>query len=731
MEKMTISELSNLLGKTWTGEDGEIHSICTAPRDIQPNCAMLNFKNDQYDMSDYVDEAMKQGASVIISKTQIGDYPCIVVDDIKKTFDLIGQYYKKKYRVHTVGVTGSTGKTTAKEMIYSVLSEHYNTLKTGGSANSPYAATKIMLKITPETEAVVLEMGMSQKGVISRISQIVAPDIAVITNIGFSHIQYLKSQERILQAKLEILHGMSDDGHVLLNIDDKILSTVDYLTQKTISFSIRDRSADYYADNIVLKETGISFDIVHGDCRVKATLNCFGEHNIYNALAAYIVGKLYGIPEIEILEGIGKFRTSGVRQNIFVHDDVTVIADCYNAAPDSMETAFNMLSSLKKNAGGRDIAVLADMLELGDLSVELHQRVGQAANQHGFDYVLCYGVLSQYIADEISNPKTRAIFMREKESLVDFLSNNIRPYDRILFKGSNKMNLEEVIKKVFENGTVRRNLLKKAVVSSGNHENNELKLHSKSALLANLKTGEILYEKDADLKIFPAGTTKIIAGAIALEKGNCDEVVKVADAALTSSVVRTTTINGLSENEEIKFGDLVILMMLSIGNDAANMIAEHLFGSRLKGVEYANEWIKDKGMQNSNLVNLHGLHHEDHYTTAKDMLLATQYAMSIPDFRKIVRLENYKIMPLNKDGEDVYSTNLMLDKRFEHTYYHPDCIGVKIGNTKAAGYCSVEVAVRGGVELCALCFGAPIVDEIITSYVDSKKLFDYGFDCCK
>ena len=339
-------------------------------------------------------------------------------------------------RVRVVGVTGSVGKTTTKEMIACALSAELCTQKTEQNFNNNIGLPMTVLDLLPETEAAVIEMGMNHFGEISYLTRIAKPDLAVITNIGTMHIENLGSREGICRAKLEILEGLSEDGTVILNGDEPLLRGAE-TGRRTLFFGI-DTECDLRAEEIEEDFGGIRFTAVGFGRRVAVALPVEGRHNVYNALAALLAAHCLGVSMERAAKALAAFSNTGDRQNIFRKNGCTVIADCYNAGPESMAAS---LSILAKRKGGKRIAVLGDMLELGDHAPEAHRKIGALAAESA-ELVLAYGPLSRLTA-EAAGEKGR--HFDTQEALLACLRAEARPNDTILFKASHGMHLEKVL----------------------------------------------------------------------------------------------------------------------------------------------------------------------------------------------------------------------------------------------------------------------------------------------
>jgi UDP-N-acetylmuramoyl-tripeptide--D-alanyl-D-alanine ligase len=441
MEKMSISEIALATAGLATGE-GYISSICTDTRKILPDSLFIALRGDNFDGNNYVQAALDLDAAAAICERDIPNVtkPIIVVKDTRQALLDLAAYYRKKFDIPVVGVTGSVGKTTTKEMIYAVLSTKFKTLKNEGNLNNEIGLPKSVFELDKSYQAAVLEMGMSGFGEISRLSKVALPSIGVISNIGISHIEKLGSKENILKAKLEILDGMDKNGILLVNGDDDMLKD----TENAVFYGLGENCA-YRAVNFTNNEYETEMLIKYPNGEIKAKLPAIGIHNIYNALAAFAVGMLLGISPVKAAEGLCGYIPTGMRQKINKIGGITVIEDCYNASPDSMNAAFSTLSLIKGK--GSAIAVLGDMLELGDYARQAHIMVGKNAYASGVDKIFAYGENARlYIGGAKSG---KGSHFDDKEQLADELMNYIKAGDVVLFKASRGMKLEEALERFY------------------------------------------------------------------------------------------------------------------------------------------------------------------------------------------------------------------------------------------------------------------------------------------
>lgn len=450
MEPLSLKQIAEMLG-TSAPFDAQITAVSTDTRQLPEGCLFLALRGAKFDGHDFVQQAIEAGAVAAVTDTQIGDLPCIVVKHTGQALLDIASLYRGLFDIPLVGVTGSVGKTTTKEMIACVLSEKFNTLKTAQNLNNEIGMPKTLFGLTKEHGAAVIEMGMNHFGEISRMSNSAKPTMAVITNIGYSHIEHLGSQEGILKAKLEMLEGMKADAPLIVSADDPMLRDLGQkLERPVLTYSVSPESApvgtDIYAEDIKEDDGVTTFTIRHADNSLLAVLPTVGIHNVKNALAAYLVGILAGMTPQEILCGLAKYHPTGNRQNIMEKNGQTVIADCYNASPDSMRAALSVLGGYQ--CTGRKIAVLGDMLELGEHSAALHAKVGEMAKNAGIDMLFCYGTAAKGIAANAGD--ALEIFCTENaDELTDQLRETTKEGDCVLFKASHGMHLETIIERLY------------------------------------------------------------------------------------------------------------------------------------------------------------------------------------------------------------------------------------------------------------------------------------------
>ncbi len=453
MESMSLTEIIQAVeGSFGFPVDTMVSTISTDTRKITKDSVFIALKGENFDGHDFALKAMEQGAVAVIAEKPIENARCIVVDSTAKALVDLANYYRMKFNIPLVGVTGSVGKTTTKDMISCVVSQKYKTLKTQGNLNNEIGLPLTLFNLDNSYQAAVIEMGMSHTGEISRLSMCSCPTCAVITNIGFSHIENLGSQENILKAKLEILDGADYNAPLILSKDDKMLASAEIRgDRKVYYYSVMKKKCDVYAANIKTQDESISFTINYPNGKIDATINCLGEHNVKNALAAFCVGLVLEISPEDIVKGIADFSPDGLRQNVYEKNAKTFVVDCYNAAPDSMSAALSVLSQTKISDDGKRYCVLADMLELGKMSKTLHKNVGEYVANSKADCLICFGENSKYyIEGAVKNgfDEKNCHQFETRDEIISYLNDVLKSGDAVLFKGSRGMKLEEVVNAV-------------------------------------------------------------------------------------------------------------------------------------------------------------------------------------------------------------------------------------------------------------------------------------------
>ncbi len=431
-------------------------------REIKGNETYIGLVGEKINGGIYFEDALKNGASTVIieniqiTQTQKEKYKgknIIIVQDTLKALQEIAKLKRKLYndKLKVVAITGSVGKTSTKDMIASVLKQKYKTLKTEGNYNNHIGVPLTILKLKEEHEVAVVEMGMNHLGEISILTNIAKPNLCVITNIGTSHIGNLGSRENILKAKLEILEG-NEEKEIVINNDNDLLHK--FYNEKNdeiniITYGIGKQNKIYACD-IIQKEESSKFICHIEDEKFEVEVPVAGLHFVENSLAATAVGKKFGLTNEEIKKGIESFELTKKRMDIeTLKSGVKIINDSYNASLESMKGSLKNLAQYKN----RKIAVLGDMLELGEYSKELHEKVGIEVYKNNINILICSGENAKYIANKAKEegmPEENIYYFKEKENIIGKLKQMMKKDDVILFKASNGMKFFEIVEKIKE-----------------------------------------------------------------------------------------------------------------------------------------------------------------------------------------------------------------------------------------------------------------------------------------
>ncbi|MBQ7098007.1 MAG: UDP-N-acetylmuramoyl-tripeptide--D-alanyl-D-alanine ligase [Clostridia bacterium] len=454
---LTLKQIAEACQGVLEHGDGNfvVSEILTDSRKICEGALFIALRGEKFDGHDFVESSFEKGAAACVVDKEYCNTNAnavIVVEDTYKALRDIAAYYRNRFEIPSVAITGSVGKTSTKDMVSCVLANQYNVLKTEGNFNNEIGLPLTAFRLDSSVDIAVFEMGMSGFGEISRLTHIASPETAIITNIGMSHIEHLGSQENILKAKLEIIEDMPQgDGTVILNGDDPFLQTVvGTLKYETLTYGIENDKCDMVATNIKKSSDGTVFDVkIEGVC-YRVCVNVPGVHHVYNALAAILTGLKYNMTVTAIVDGIGKFQPQGMRQNVEKLNNFVIIKDCYNASPTSMKSGLEVLSvalPLDSEKSCRKVAVLADMLELGDYSEKAHYDVGALVAEYNTDCFVAIGPHSGVMAKgavEKGMDDAKVYTFEDNNSAKAQIVNILKANDVILFKGSRGMRLEEV-----------------------------------------------------------------------------------------------------------------------------------------------------------------------------------------------------------------------------------------------------------------------------------------------
>ncbi|NLK21417.1 MAG: UDP-N-acetylmuramoyl-tripeptide--D-alanyl-D-alanine ligase [Epulopiscium sp.] len=434
-----------------------IKEIATDTRKISEGDLFVALSGEKFDGHNFIPQAFDKGAKICISNREDvivpNDKGLIVVEDTKEALMDLAAFYRSLFPIPVIAITGSVGKTSTKDMIASVIGERYNILKTQGNFNNEIGVPLTVFRLNGHHEAAIIEMGMNHFGEIHNLSRIAKPDIAIITNIGVSHIENLGSREGILKAKSEIFDYVPKEGIAVLNGDDNLLINLNSKSPfNTIYFGLGTHNNIYAKDIHQKGITGIDAVVVFDNQEIPIHIPSPGKHMVYNALVAFAIGLKLGLTIQEIINGLLKYKASGMRMDISkTKKGIYIIDDAYNASPQSMKAAIDVLS--ESNEGKRKIAILGDMLEMGSFSSQAHEEVGKYVAKRDIDYLFCIGneakhIIRGAIDDGMSNNKVK-MFSTQQE-LWRYLEDFIAYQDMVLFKASRGIHLEETVEKLKE-----------------------------------------------------------------------------------------------------------------------------------------------------------------------------------------------------------------------------------------------------------------------------------------
>lgn len=439
MKGMTIERAARICGGALNcsaGRDAELGKVVIDSRAVEAGDFFVAYKGERVDGNDYVSAALDKGAvCCLASRLPQGETrPVILVQDVQKALESICAEYRKGLNIPVIGITGSVGKTTAKEMIASVLSVRMPVLKTEGNLNNQIGVPMMVSRIEPRHQAAVIEMGISDFGEMSELARVARPTTAVFTVIGHAHLEFLHDQDGVYAAKTEMLKYMPEDAMVIVNGDDERLRAMQRKNKLSCGLSA---GCDIRAENIRAEENAVYCDIVYGKRRIAAEIPAYGRHMIYAALEGAAVGIALGLSDEEISAGIAGYKTVGRRGAVTDTGWITIIDDSYNANPDSMRSAVESVAALK----GRKVCILGDMLEMGAHSPEMHYDIGSFAADKGIDSVLTCGELASEIC---RGAGAAGKHYSSLEELIAALPGEIQSGDKVLVKASRGMHFEQV-----------------------------------------------------------------------------------------------------------------------------------------------------------------------------------------------------------------------------------------------------------------------------------------------
>jgi UDP-N-acetylmuramoyl-tripeptide--D-alanyl-D-alanine ligase len=455
MDNLTLREILDATGGEVIKKGKEVtySAVSIDTRTIGLNSIFIALKGANFNGNTFSSEASFKGARICIIDemcTQVQSFHedtyVIKVSNGQKALLNLAKYYRTKLKIKVIGITGSTGKTSTKDLVAAALSSKYKVFKTKGNFNNEIGLPLMIFNITDDYDIAVLEMGMSNFGEIHNLTDVARPDIAIITNIGVSHLEFLKTRENILKAKLEITDFFNQYNTLIINNDNDLLNKIYTDTYKVMRVGFEERDNDFFALKYMLYDDAVNFTLheKYENKDFEFNINIIGKHNISNSLLAIACGVKLGLSYEELQEGFRNIEFTSMRLDIIKGDKFTLIDDSYNASPDSMKAAIDVLASI---GGKRKVAVLGTMKELGKEAFNLHKEVGEYAKFKNIDLLLCVGEFEgAYRAGYKINGKI--ITFSSNEDISDYLERNILQGDCILIKASRSMKFETIVNKL-------------------------------------------------------------------------------------------------------------------------------------------------------------------------------------------------------------------------------------------------------------------------------------------
>lgn len=441
MKPISLGEIARACGGTLFGDpDITVTSIVTDSRKAATGALFAAIPGERVDGHDFIPATVAQGAAgVLCERAPQTDTPYILTDSTLVALKGIAAYYRSLFTIPVIGITGSVGKTSTKEFVSSVLAQKYRVHKTAGNFNNELGVPLTLFGLEADHEAAVIEMGISGFGEMARLTNMVRPDISVITNIGCCHLENLIDRDGVLRAKTEMFSGLAENGTIILcGDDDKLCTVTNYRGIRPIFYGT-DPTFPYYAEEIAEQGLlGIDCTLCHGDTRICVNIPAIGRHMVLNALCAMAVGDTLGLTPDQIKRGIESFQNVGSRSRIIRANGYTVIDDCYNANPTSTKAGLDTLAKIS----GRRVAVLGDMKELGADERALHREVGAYAKEQGIDLLIAVGDLSH---DTAAGYGADALHFDTVDDCIAAVGSLIRPDDTVLVKASHSMHFENIV----------------------------------------------------------------------------------------------------------------------------------------------------------------------------------------------------------------------------------------------------------------------------------------------
>ncbi len=422
--------------------------VTTDSRKISKNCLFVALKGEKFNGEDFVEESFKKGASAAIvsknfSKKISGEI--IKVDDTLAAYQKIASAWRDKFNIPIVAITGSTGKTTTKDLTAAVFGSLGKILKTSANFNNEIGVPMTLLELNENHKAAVIEIGMRGLGQIENLAKIVKPTIAIVTNVNETHIELLGSVENIAKAKGELVESIPEGGAVILNADNPYTNFLKNLAKNNVKIFTHgiEKNADLKAENVSITNSSTEFDLIFNGEKFHFDMPIIGRHNVSNAMSAIAAGIFSGISIKNARQGLSTLITTKMRFEVIRRDRIIIVNDAYNASPASMQAAIKTVSEVYDS---RKIAVLGDMFELGEISEKVHREIGNYLAENNFDILITVGELGKFIAEGAKSAGMEKIFVTDShEDAAKTLLGILQADDVVLFKASHGMHLEKII----------------------------------------------------------------------------------------------------------------------------------------------------------------------------------------------------------------------------------------------------------------------------------------------
>lgn len=461
---LTVSRVMELIGAELPPEltylkDFSVGKVCARSFEVKPGDIFF-FREpfaDPNDLEPVSEErrvriaknAAKRGALLLVTYERL-PFTCrsVICNDVREGHIAVCAHLRGQFDMRTVGITGSVGKTSTKDMLAEVMRMCYRTVKSERNANVQVKIGENLQALNSACEVFIQEIGGGRPGGASRHARMVLPEVTVVTNIGDAHIGNFGSKEKLMENKLQIIEGMDENGTLYLNGDDPLLAKADPGC-KVVRYAVHNRDADYYVEDLQQFGAYCTFDIVHEDTRTPVKLHVLGEYNVLNAVCCFAIGKKFGMPEEEIVMGLSHFQTTGIRQNLIEVCGRKLFMDCYNASSDSVKSALEILKQIQIEPGKKRIAVVGDITGTGDLAQDIHREIGHTISQYAVDYVLLFGEDVKYTYEVLRELRGNVYHFTKREELNQMLQDTVDIGDVAMFKGSSKMLLEYSVDQVY------------------------------------------------------------------------------------------------------------------------------------------------------------------------------------------------------------------------------------------------------------------------------------------